>query len=1384
MSGPWEDFQQEDGPWADFSSGEQSPSVLGKIKDSVVGAGEAALSLATSVPASVYGQAVGFANAARSPYKFGSPEFAKYEGDITQQSTEANTYAPRTEKGQEYTKNVGDVVNDYLLPAGAVGLHPRLPSMTEVRMGYGVPKEVSKSEFEANLEKTIDAGKSAETGPWEDFQNPESPNFYQVRAEDQMRNDQTVNRLQAAIDKQNPQQPTINVDSSGNVVPTEVVDQGRRQAQLDQAQATIEARQRALEEQVARQTSLDQNAAQRQRFENARPAGLDEAQAREQFAIEQQRMQELQDSIRKTQELNQKGQQMDITEDYGNNDPMDRMPNMRVDQNGMPIRADLSMEAQNLENPLQRNLWGDELGPALGQERSMTEAMDQMPPWDRPSDHVGRELNPSEALKEAIRTANEEPTRPTQSGLAQSRSRTGGNQGGHSQMMTDIANAIGGAIRSVIAAGKAAAGKIANFAHAADVKLDRVYDMVKTTPRDIIDNINPALRKGLQDVIPKPEGFSDNLKQKILGEGKDGPSLWAGMQSGALNTAYKVRSALIESVYHWNNYGMKKAEYLIRNMVLPMEKQFKSLSREEIGTTATVLRRELADGKTHTPEQLKAAGMTDRAIKAYTLLRQNFDEALKSINEGRAAFGKDPISGREAYLSSRWSGDWHVPVYDKSGRVVWWIREGTQKRANAALDYLKKQDFAKDLDFDKTQVSYRKSAFDPNSAKDVMGAYKSLLEDVLPNDDAQKVLQDAMEKYMSNETYDFMNTKKHFKNKREDYVRGFEGDKPWLSDKQNNSELLKSQFSYLKEAHRWAATQESMVEIKKFLADKDIQQSQPNNIEYSRKYMQNSMGLNTDPLVSNIEARIAKGFGVSRSSLYGAMNDIKAAFYTGVLGASPGFMIGTVMQGAFSAAYHRMLSAEGMNHNPIKTLVKTYGDATMSLAKIYMKEYFGKDVDVPMSDIGQKAMKYAIDNQLVHQDIYDVNHSLGSNRVADFVKGRGVLGKTISEPERAGRLPVFMSYVHHLDQSGAFKDTNALFQKAEDLTNLVMGDPRRSERPMVFNKLGVLGENIVPLKSFTFSYYNQLSGLIRQAGKGTTTPLLAFMAAQLALGGVLNMPMMNEADWMFKSLKNSLAEHRNTVGLYAKVADIPGPKEAAAVNLPNMLSYGALSDVTGVNLSTRFSTDLISEHSPLASLFPLSYELKEWVQGAGALTHPTEQNIAQAAWQIAPPAGKGAMETHWDVFKTRDKDGNPMKDTQGRQLYQRASDLSAYQGDVARTPFDENVRSLGLRSLNEAKQKDVMSGLKDWKDMQKEAQFNMMNRITDALQHHDTDTAKEFIQDYMTKLGGDARTLQEGISRAGLDYNLTAEQKLLLANQAKMLNVMKMKKYQEAMKDK
>lgn len=102
----------------------------------------------------------------------------------------------------------------------------------------------------------------------------------------------------------------------------------------------------------------------------------------------------------------------------------------RVDENGIPIRADLSMEAQHVQEPLQRHLWGDELEPRVApvgesatladgirqfEERPtqqgipLTEAIDNMP-WAQRRGAINRELKgpveASGALDGAIAEAN------------------------------------------------------------------------------------------------------------------------------------------------------------------------------------------------------------------------------------------------------------------------------------------------------------------------------------------------------------------------------------------------------------------------------------------------------------------------------------------------------------------------------------------------------------------------------------------------------------------------------------------------------------------------------------------------------------------------------------------------------------------------------------------------------------------------------------------------------------------------------------------------------------------------------------------------------------------------------------------------------------------
>jgi len=189
-----------------------------------------------------------------------------------------------------------------------------------------------------------------------------------------------MQRMQQTVREQATQQATQQATTAA----------AARTEAASRAQASLDARLAAMELEVKQKTSLEMQAADRARQGNAPTTTNKMAQhfsKKKQVAVETARLEEAQRIAKQTQDLQDRYQmEIDDTQhvlpdtdqviapQYGAMDGVGRM-----DENGMPIKADLSMEAQNLENPLQRNLWGDELGASQGQKRSLTGAIDAMP---------------------------------------------------------------------------------------------------------------------------------------------------------------------------------------------------------------------------------------------------------------------------------------------------------------------------------------------------------------------------------------------------------------------------------------------------------------------------------------------------------------------------------------------------------------------------------------------------------------------------------------------------------------------------------------------------------------------------------------------------------------------------------------------------------------------------------------------------------------------------------------------------------------------------------------------------------------------------------------------------------------------------------------------
>lgn len=92
--------------------------------------------------------------------------------------------------------------------------------------------------------------------------------------------------------------------------------------------------------------------------------------------------------LRDQQRANELSQQelLDADNQGGGANPFEaQQGEWRLDENGIPVRVDISMEAHNLENPLQRNLFGDELPPRETPRGQAAEASHQ----DVSPEHIG-----------------------------------------------------------------------------------------------------------------------------------------------------------------------------------------------------------------------------------------------------------------------------------------------------------------------------------------------------------------------------------------------------------------------------------------------------------------------------------------------------------------------------------------------------------------------------------------------------------------------------------------------------------------------------------------------------------------------------------------------------------------------------------------------------------------------------------------------------------------------------------------------------------------------------------------------------------------------------------------------------------------------------------
>lgn len=889
-----------------------------------------------------------------------------------------------------------------------------------------------------------------------------------------------------------------------------------------------------------------------------------------------------------------------------------------------------------------------------------------------------------------------------------------------------------------------------------------------TSKEDYISKNIPGMSKSLADRITEPPKAETIVKDAMDPKVQDIPKqgiISKNVQSGLQQMSTKYRDhPLLLGVGRVLDNMHTKTEYQVKQVVTPLMEHINLLPRSEQIELSKLWTKEMFDKKQWSKEQLIEAGFSKKQVDAYEMFRAAQEGALKMNNAGRALLGKDPITRENAYLASIRQGDWQFSVLDKHGKAAWFVRASTKVEALAAIDHLKKN-FGDTLQLKKVAPEFRKdsSKYNPDTPRDVMGAYQDMLKAFADNPELSSAIKESMTQFAEQKGYDFAGHKQRFMDKQ--HVRGFEGDKPWLSDKENSVALMKAQENYLKNTIGWNHAQEAMANVKEILSNEELITKMPNAMDMVKSVVDGQFGMN-HAVTASVENVIAQmlpaihgrnvALGRSSASLYRGAGGIKTALYLQLLGLNLTHMIATPIQGIITAPRnHRYLTVRGFEHNVFKTTMLAIGDFAAGMAKHTAFDMVGKDLNLPMSDVGKRALQFAEDNGVINKNLFNESVDLGSGPIRQNLKSLG--GFSIALPEKVTRLATFMSLTHHLMASGKLSEMEA-FQKAKEFTDNSLTGFGRQDRPMVVNKAGAAGSLAYTFKSYLFNYFNQLSTDVRLAlpnklgGEGTISPLAYNLGMLAVVGGALSLPMINEADGTWNVFKDFISTHKPEAYKYVKGR---GVKESMIANLPDWAAYGLASTITGIGLQNKFGTDITDPEHPMKNVFPMAQDIKEAVAGVGAMSHPNKTTVTEAVYQQMPKLIQGQMEHHMDAFKGPQQAG-------GQIAYNPNKLSSPTPIDHLRTPSDLTLRSVGMTSLGESKDRQTgyMNVQEDMR--KKDAVEKLGEHVFDAAYtRKNVEDTKAEIKSYL-ELNPDGNALKQDFSQRINKAVLTPSQRNLI----------------------
>ena len=789
---------------------------------------------------------------------------------------------------------------------------------------------------------------------------------------------------------------------------------------------------------------------------------------------------------------------------------------------------------------------------------------------------------------------------------------------------------------------------------AVDAKVnEKQVDFLKKSPA--------GFGEGMKAFIPDDRPYEEAKPELQAASDMDSNWITKNVTSqGGIWAAAISKNPVVRWAYTHIQNGLKEADATSKRLLTNNQDGLRTLiqkmSSKEKGEIHALM--DMDEGKIERNESdLKQRGFNDKQIAYYKRFREVMDEVYNRFNDRMQAAGMPPVDRRVAYMTSRFMGDFRSMVYQKGtknpvgfigGNTSWHVR-GIQ----AKLEELNPGKY----DFE--PVTLNKGA--GRAGPDMFQGYLNVLNHFSLNDPEMKGIMDAYSQYFTQNAAKAMGALKHAEDKKG--IFGAEGRKAWESQEKNAVEGMKSQLTFADHMIKWSALQEAASKVKQMMEDPDI--DQPNAKGYVKDYMSQALGQTTSKLaqgLSDLLDGVSRQTGIGPSILRGLNSAQKSALLQLWLGffRLPHAMLTMTQFMQSNPAMAEFIRTQGGGNfwaHSMKGMGTTFQIALKQLNPDHELKGFDKDI----WDYNQKSQVFSAN---LTNHLADVNSTKAGRAF------RHIMEANITYPEAAIRSSTFSIWAHTLKDSGM--STKDALGTAENLTRAALVDYRPSERPLVYGKMGMMGDIASTLTRFKMNQISQHQMFGKQALGGNFTPMAALLTSSIAFAGISGLMGFNYADKMYQEITKWVFNKPDTLKALL-LRNLSGKGDLA--------NYGLLGQF-GINMQGSFSNADTLPDNALATFFPTGNTLMDMANSAyQAVYYHDETTMKKLLYNFSPTSVKGIEENQ--MFSKNLPGGNKLFINPNTEQAQFVRDQQA-----------QTTRNLAFRPLAESRENDVIQSAK------------------------------------------------------------------------------------------